>query len=349
MKNYEQILLEKSSTIRKALLTIDNGAMKIALVIDKNKKLIGTLSDGDIRRGLLDGLELNDTIETIIFKTPIVCSINDSNEEVIELAFSKKIYQIPIVDEGILVGMHNVDELLVPKGQNNKVVLMVGGLGTRLRPLTDDIPKPMLEVGGKPILETIILGFKKYGFTNIILSVSYKAEVIESYFKDGTNFGVNIEYIYEDIRMGTAGALSLIRDRLNEPFFVMNGDLLTTINFDKMMQHHITKNSIATMGVREYDFQVPYGVVSIENESIVKIEEKPVQKFFVSAGVYILDNKVLEYIPNNTFYDMPTLFEKLIELRLKSLSFPIREYWLDIGRLEEFKRANEEYGKAFGV
>ncbi|MCK4441383.1 MAG: alcohol dehydrogenase, partial [Sulfurovaceae bacterium] len=208
-------------------------------------------------------------------------------------------------------------------------------------------PKPMLKVGDKPILETIILNFKKYGFVNIVLSVSYKSEVIESYFGDGSNFGVNIEYIHEDKRMGTAGALSLMRDRLTEPFFVMNGDLLTNLNFEHMMEYHLNNHAIATMGVREYDFQVPYGVVNVNGKNIISIEEKPTHRFFVSGGVYILDSRVLEFIPNNEYYDMPSLFEKLIEKNIKSISYPIREYWLDIGRIEEFKRANDEYHEVF--
>ena len=348
MKNYKNILLKPISTIKEALHIINNGAMQIALVVDENEKLLGTLTDGDIRRGLLDNLSLEDSIESIIFTTPTVCHIEDSKEKILEIAVAKKIYQIPIIDnDGKIVGIEEVDELLKQQTKTNKVVLMVGGLGTRLRPLTEHTPKPMLKVGSKPILETIILNFKRYGFINIVLCVSYKSEIIEEYFKDGEEFGVNIEYIHEDKRMGTAGALSLIRDSLTESFFVMNGDLLTNINFEHMMEYHLSNNSIATMGVREYDFQVPYGVVNVDGENILSIEEKPVHKFFVSGGVYTLDNKVLDFIPDNEFYDMPTLFEKVIEEKLKSISFPIHEYWLDIGRIEEFEKANDEYHKVF--
>ncbi len=350
MKNYTDILLKPTSTIKEALQIIDSGAMKIALVIDKDEKLLGTLTDGDIRRGLLNNLSLDDSIESVIFKTPTVCNVEDTKEDILKVAIERKLYQVPIVDnEGKLVGIEEMDELLKPSVRMNKVVLMVGGLGTRLRPLTENIPKPMLKVGNKPILETIILNFKKYGFTNIILSVSYKSEIIEEYFKDGREFGVNIEYIHETKRMGTAGALSLMREKLNEPFFVMNGDLLTNINFEHMMEYHLSNKAIATMGVREYDFQVPYGVVNVDGENILSIEEKPVHSFFVSGGVYVLESKVLEFIPNDEFYDMPTLFEKVIENKMKSVSFPIREYWLDIGRLEEFEKANNEFIEVFNA
>lgn len=348
MTNYKKVVLKSTSTIKEALKIIDSGAMKIALVIDENEKLLGTLTDGDIRRGILNNLSLDDTIESIIFKNPTVCYIDDTKEDILEVAIAKKIYQIPIVDKsGKLVGIEELDELLKPKTKTNRVVLMVGGLGTRLRPLTEHTPKPMLQVGNKPILETIILNFKKYGFTNIILCVSYKSEIIEEYFKDGSNFGVNIEYIHENKRMGTAGALSLIREKLSESFFVMNGDLLTNINFENMMEYHLSSESIATMGVREYDFQVPYGVVNVDGENILSIEEKPVHQFFVSGGVYVLDTRVLSFIPDDEFYDMPTLFEKLIEEKEKSISFPIHEYWLDIGRIEEFEKANSEYHEVF--
>lgn len=348
MKNYKNVTLHPNSTIKEALRIIDSGAMKLAIILDENEKLVGTVTDGDIRRGLLGGLSLDDSVEGIIFKTPTVCRIEDTKERILEIAIEKKLYQIPIVDNnGKLIGIEEVDELLKAKNKSNKVVLMVGGLGTRLYPLTKNTPKPMLKVGDKPILETIILNFKKYGFTNIILSVSYKSEIIENYFGDGSKFGVNIEYIHEEKRMGTAGALSLMKEKLNEPFFVMNGDLLTNINFEHMMDYHSQNNSIGTMGVREYDFQVPYGVVNVDGINIKSIEEKPVHNFYVSGGVYILSDEVLQYIPQNEYFDMPTLFEKIIADGRKSISFPIREYWLDIGRMEEFEKANNEYHEVF--
>ena len=350
MKNYRDILLKTDSTIKKALKIIDSGAIQIALVVDKNEKLLGTVTDGDIRRGLLNNLSLDDTIESIIFQTPTVCNIEDTKEKILEIALYKKLNQIPIVDKnGILIDIKEVNELLKPTIKTNKVVLMVGGLGTRLRPLTEHTPKPMLKVGNRPILETIIMNFKKYGFTDIILSVSYKSEMIEEYFKDGSDFGVNIEYIHESKRMGTAGALSLMRDKLTEPFFVMNGDLLTNINFENMIEYHLANHSTATMGVREYDFQVPYGVVKTDGVNIVSIEEKPVHQFFVSGGVYVLSPDALKYIPKNEYYDMPTLFEKVIEEKEKSISFAIHEYWLDIGRIEEFEKANSEFYEVFDV
>ena len=224
---------------------------------------------------------------------------------------------------------------------------MVGGLGTRLRPLTQDTPKPMLKVGNKPILQTIVERFAEYGFVNITMCVNFNASIIRDYFSDGKEFGVNIDYVLEEKRMGTAGALSLLKERPSEPFFVMNGDLLTNVNFEHIFNYHILNKATATMCVREYDYEVPYGVVKMNDNKIIEIAEKPVQKFFVSAGIYMLSPEILDLIPKNEFYDMPALFEKLIKLSKNVISFPIREYWLDIGRMEEYQRANEEYKEVF--
>ena len=348
MKNIQNIKLTVNATIKEALQIIDGGAMQIALVVDENDKLLGTLTDGDIRRGFLKGLDLNSSIESIIFKTPTIAKISDTKEEILNLALSKKLHQIPIIDDdGKILGIQEIEELVKPKEKTNKVILMVGGLGTRLRPLTENTPKPMLKVGNKPILQTIVEKFAEYGYTNIVMCVNYKSQIIEDYFGDGTEFGVNIEYILEEQRMGTAGALSLLKEKPTEPFFVMNGDLLTNVNFEHLHDFHIANNSIGTMCVREYDFQVPYGVVNIDGSNILSIEEKPTHKFFVSAGIYMLSPNVLKYIPENQFYDMPTLFEKIISEKQNAISFPLREYWLDIGRMEEYKKANEEYNEVF--
>jgi len=350
MKSIKKIKLKTNSTIKEALQIINTGAVKFGVVVDKEDKLLGTLTDGDIRRAFLDGKTINDSIENIYFKNPTIVTINNTKDEIINICTSKKLYQIPVVDDnGKIIGIHFLDELLKPNIHTNKVILMVGGLGTRLRPLTDNIPKPMLPVGGKPILQTIVEKFASYGFINIIMCIGYKSEIIQNFFGNGSKFGVNIEYILENKRMGTAGALSLLNDRQKpqEPFFVMNGDLLTNVNFENLLKFHLENNSMATMCVREYDFQVPYGVVNIKNNHISHIEEKPVHKFFVSAGIYMLNHKTINMIPSNQFYDMPTLFEKFIEDKENTLSFLLKEYWLDIGRIEEYEKANSEYHKVF--
>ena len=275
MKDIAKMKLTVNSTIKEALQIIDQGAVKFAIVVDQNDKLLGTLTDGDIRRAILNEMRLEDTIQEIYFTTPTVVTINNTKEEIINLCIAKNIYQIPVVDnDGRVVSIALLDELLKPKTHPNKVILMVGGLGTRLRPLTEKTPKPMLPVGGKPILQTIVEKFVSYGFVNIVMCVGYKSNIIQDFFSDGSKFGANIEYILEDTRMGTAGALSLLNNnqKPNEAFFVMNGDLLTNVNFGHLLDFHLENNSLATMCVREYDFQVPYGVVNVKNGKILSIE-----------------------------------------------------------------------------
>ena len=348
MIDIEDIVVNESTIIMDVLKIIDKSSKQLAIVVDKNNKLLGTISDGDIRRAILKNVPLENTVENIYFRTPTVANINDSRESIINICTSKKIHQIPIVDDnGNLVGLEILDELISKQNKSNKVILMVGGLGTRLKPLTNTTPKPMLHVGGKPILETIISKFASYGFVNIVLCVNYKSNIIKDYFGDGSKFGVNIEYIFEEKRMGTAGALSLLLENPDEPFFVMNGDLLTNVNFEHLLNFHLESNATATMCVREYDFQVPFGVVELDDGKIKSIQEKPTHSFFVSAGIYMLSPAVLSHIPKDEFYDMPTLFEKMIEIKEKLVSFPIREYWLDIGRIEEFEKANSEYHEVF--
>lgn len=350
MKDYKNILLKPTATIKEALQTIDTQAIRIAIVIDDKNKVIGTISDGDIRRAILKGKDLSSSIEDVYYKKPTLCHINDSIDKIIQTAVSKKLYQIPIVDnKGGLVRIEELGNMLSVSNRPNEVILMAGGLGTRLRPLTDSIPKPLLKVGDKPILETIISNFAKYGFVNITICVNYKSKMIIDYFGDGSKFGVNISYVHENDRLGTAGALSLLKNKPTKPFFVMNADLLTDVNFTSLLDFHHSEGSLATMCVREYDLQVPYGVIEVKDQQIRSIEEKPIHKFFINAGIYVLSPIVLDEIPYNKFYDMPTLFNTLISKKQKVTSFPIHEYWLDIGRLNEYKKANDEYDEVFNV
>ncbi len=336
------------STIANALSAIDSGAVKIALVVDSDNKLLGTLSDGDIRRALLRKKNLNETIEDVYFKNPTTANKGSSKENLLRLCLINGITQVPIVDEDRkVIDLFIIDGGQLKKQHENHVVLMVGGLGTRLRPLTENTPKPMLEVGGKPILETIVKRFVDSGFTNITMCLGYKSDVIQDYFRDGGGFGANIDYIVEEKRMGTAGALTLLEKRPDGPFFVMNGDLLTNIDFEKMLDFHTEHDSKATMCIREYDIEVPYGVVNVASENIISIEEKPIHSFFVNAGIYLLEPECIDLIPDNKFYDMPTLFQKLIKFKEKTIPFPLKEYWLDIGRIPDYEKANNDYNEIF--
>jgi dTDP-glucose pyrophosphorylase/predicted transcriptional regulator len=350
MKNIDKIKLSPNSTLKKSLQVIDAGAVQMALVVKEGDFLLGMITDGDIRRAILNGKGLEESINDVYFKSPIIVTDKSTREEIVNICISKKIHQIPVVDDkGCVVDIKILDELLKPKKYENRVVLMVGGLGTRLRPLTENTPKPMLEVGGKPILETIVKRFVDSGFTNITMCLGYKSNIIQDYFRDGSSFGANIDYIVEEKRMGTAGALTLLEKGLDNPFFVMNGDLLTNIDFEKMLDSHVEHDSRATMCVREYDIEVPYGVVNMSNENIISIEEKPIHNFFVNAGIYILDPECVNLIPRDEFYDMPALFEKMIQIKEKTISFPLKEYWLDIGRISDYEKANFEYHSIFSV
>lgn len=343
MIKWENIVVHTNQTLFETMKIIDETSLQFAVVVDEDNHLLGTVTDGDIRRGILRGEGLEVPINLIMNPTPFSAKYGLKTNTYKQLMKSKNLKQLPIVnDQKQIVDILFIDHLETPTNKN-QVILMLGGLGKRLRPLTNDIPKPMLKVGNKPIVESIIEGFKQYGYTNFIFSVNYKKEVIQDYFQNGNIMGISIDYIEEKKRMGTAGALSLLENRPTEPFFVMNGDLLTQVNFDQLMQFHQEQNAVATMCVREYEYQVPYGVIETDGVELISIKEKPIHRSFVNAGIYVLSPEVFEYIPVDTFYDMPSLFEALINQGKKTSVFPIHEYWLDIGRVDDFNRANEQY------
>lgn len=344
-----ELLISPDINIREALKVIDQTAKQIVLVVDKNKKLLGTITDGDIRRAIISNIDMNKPARKIM-NEDFYCLPNGSTKTEIIKAFKNTsfIHQIPLVDrDGIIKGLAILTEIIKENKKENIVVLMVGGLGTRLRPLTDKTSKSLLEIGDKPILETIIEQFKLYGFVNFILCTNYKEMQIKRYFGNGSQLDVNIDYVSEEKRLGTAGALSLIRKKIDKPFFVMNGDLLTRLNFDTMMKYHNEDGYMMTIGSREYNYQIPYGVVKIDEQKVHNLVEKPSHSVFVNAGVYILEPELLESIPHNEFYDMTDLINKLIAENKSVGAFPIREYWADIGQHEDFKKANDEYKEKF--
>lgn len=348
MKHIEQLLVSQHATILDALKIIDKGSVQIALVIDADHKLIGTVTDGDVRRGILQGIDLNDEVKRIMRTNPIISREEDSKEVIFAKMKNYNLKQVPIVNRyGQTVRLDLLDEFIKDDRNDNWVVIMAGGLGSRLGELTRDCPKPLLKVGSKPILEVILENFIANNFYRFIISVNYKAEMIMDYFGDGSKWGVEIIYLQESKRLGTAGALSLLPFIPDKPILVMNGDLLTKVNFRQLIDFHLDTSATATMCVREYEFQVPYGVVKVDDYRLQSIEEKPLQRFFISAGIYVISPTVLQYIPDNTFYDMPSLFEKLLDLKLSTSAFPIREYWMDIGRMDDFERANGEFSEVF--
>ncbi|MDZ5471966.1 nucleotidyltransferase family protein [Bacillus sp. 31A1R] len=348
MKGLEEILVSADTKIIETMKNIDQTGNQIALVVDNHLRLLGTVTDGDIRRGILNGFDLEEPIINIMNGKPIVIKQGISKQEIRRLFQRKQLRQIPVVDnENRVTDIIFSDALLDNSTLDNWVVLMAGGLGTRLRPLTDTIPKPMLAVGTKPIIQTILESFVELGFHQFYFSVNYKKELIKEHFGNGVKWGVSINYIDEVQRLGTAGALSLLRSKPTQPLIVMNGDILTKVNFHQLLDFHETNNAAATMCVIEYNYQVPYGVVRTDGITLCSIEEKPIEKYFVNAGIYVLNPEILDLIPEGVFYDMPTLFAELVEKNLKTLVFPIREYWMDIGRINDFERANNEFSEVF--
>ncbi|MBF0351784.1 MAG: nucleotidyltransferase family protein [SAR324 cluster bacterium] len=350
MKDWHKTLLQSSQTLQDAIQLLEREALQIVMVVDSENHLLGTVTDGDIRRGLLKGFTLQHPLDEVMSRSPKTASVDDSEEQVFSLMKQKQIHQIPILDKDQrVIGLKLLDEMLKPARYDNWVVLMAGGLGTRLGILTRDCPKPLLKVGSKPLLETILDNFIDAGFYRFYISINYLGEQIREYFGDGSKKGIEIRYLQEKDPLGTAGALSLIDNPPELPMIIMNGDILTKVNFINLLNYHREHHSIATMCVREYDFQVPYGVVQIENYRIQAIEEKPVQRFFVNAGIYVLSSPALSYIPSHYFFDMPQLFQKLMHAGLETVVFPIREYWIDIGQVEDFKRANGEFHEYFST
>lgn len=348
MIEWRKVLVAAGDSIHDTVRVIDAAALQIALVVDPQGRLRGTVTDGDIRRGILRGIGLDAPVESIMNPTPLVAKEGEDGTAILALMKQHRIHQIPVVDaDGMLVGLETLDGLLEPERKDNPVVLMAGGLGTRLGQLTRDKPKPMLQVGDRPMLETILLNFIEYGFHKFYISVNYKAEMVQAHFGNGARWGVEIEYLHERERLGTAGALSLLEARPQLPLLVMNGDIMTRVNFDALLDFHTRNRAAATLGVREFSHTIPYGVVRMQGNQVLSLQEKPVEKVFVSAGIYVLQPEVLDLVPSNRFYDMPTLFQELMDRGRPTVGFPIHEYWLDIGRMEDFERAHADYWSIF--
>lgn len=344
----EAYCINKNSTIREAMINIDKNLIGASLVINDNKELIGMISDGDIRRAILKNHSIDDKIDGIYKKEFKSVSKLESKKRVKEFMLKHKIRQLPVVGKGKRIeSLYFLDDIISYKPKDNYVFILAGGLGSRLRPLTDDIPKPMLKIGDKPMLQHIIEHFREHGFKNFILSLNYKSEVIEEYFKDGREFDVNIEYIKETKKLGTAGSIALVKEKLQKPFMVINGDILTGVDFDNFLNYHIENDFDVTVGVRNYEIKVPYGVMVTENSIIKSIEEKPEYNFNINGAIYALNPEVVKYIPYNEHYDMTDLIEDVNKEKRKAGIYKITEYWTDIGQIEDYNRANEDIKKFF--
>ena len=341
MRDWRTALVSPGTALGEVIARIDASAHQIAVVVDSDCRLLGVMTDGDVRRAILRGMPMDSPVSGLMNPRPLTAPQSASRKDLLELMRRRVVHQVPIVNEANqIIGIALIDDLIGAKEKANWVVLMAGGLGTRLRPLTEQTPKPMLSLRGKPILESILERLAAEGFRKFFLSVNYKADIIEEHFGDGSRWGVSVRYLREDQRLGTAGSLSLMPETPDMPIVVMNGDLLTQVNIANILDFHAALDAVATMAVREYDLQVPYGVVRIAGERITAIEEKPVHKYLVNAGIYVLSPSALAYIPPRMYFDMPTLFDRLNAEGATTVAFPLREYWRDIGCREDYDEAN---------
>jgi len=348
MKKWSKSLVGISTPILQAMKIIDESSMQIALVVDSEDQLIGVVTDGDIRRGLLQGVNLDQPVDLIFNRTFTSVREDAGRDEILSAMHERKLRHIPVLDrEGRIVDLKILDEMVQVPAKDHWVVLMAGGTGSRLLPLTEDCPKPLLKVGSKPLLETILENFIEYGFGKFYVSVNYKGEMIEAFLRDGRRWGIEIRYLREPMPMGTAGALSLIPERPADSLIVMNGDVLTKINVRHLLDFHQVHKAAATMCVKNYRLDVPYGVVKTDQHRLTGIDEKPSHRLFVNAGLYVLEPDVLRFIPERAPCNMPDLFERLIAEKCEVVVFPVREYWIDVGRMDDLERANGEYPEVF--
>ncbi len=345
MKEVEEIwhraIQPADSIIKQVIRNLIDSSMKIVLVVNENKELLGTISDGDIRRGLLKGLDLNSPIDGIIHRNALVVTPEMGRDMVMQLMVANKIQQIPVVNEHQqVVGLHLWDEITTSPTRPNLMVIMAGGKGTRLRPYTENCPKPLVMVAGKPMLEHIIERGKLEGFSHFVIAIHYLGHMIVDHFGNGDCLGVKIDYLREQSPLGTAGALALLNPRPDAPFVVTNGDVITDIRYGELLDFHNRYEATATMAVRIHEWQHPFGVVQTNGVEIIGFEEKPIARSHINAGVYTLSPEALNELVTETPCDMPTLFQRLQAQAKRTVAYPMHEPWLDVGRPDDLRIAN---------
>lgn len=344
MSSWKSTLIGPQTSLKGAIAAIDNSALRIAIVVDPDNRLLGTVTDGDVRRALLRNSPLDIPVAEVMCDTPLAAERDWSRERVLAIMENSAILQMPVIDkQGRVVGLETLHGLLNKRQFSNPVLLMAGGFGSRLHPLTQNCPKPLLKVGDKPILEIILERCINAGFSQFYISTHYMSDMVRDHFGDGRRWGVSISYVHEDTPLGTAGALGLLpHDEIHQPMLIMNGDVMTALNFAELLHYHEQHGSLATMCVREYEYQVPYGVIQSEGHLIRSMVEKPVHKYFVNAGVYVLSPDLIRTVSSGTPLDMPLLLEQAISAGQHVAMFPLHEYWLDVGRPDDFQRAQSE-------
>jgi len=332
-ESWRHALLQAEATIQQAIHNLNESGLQIALVIASDGVLLGTITDGDIRRSLLRGLELSNSVHEIIYREPLVVPPQLDRDTVLQLMQANQIHQLPVVDEERRVlGLHIWNELMAPVQRPNLMVIMAGGRGTRLQPQTNSCPKSMLPVGGKPMLEHIIERAKAEGFQHFVLAIHYLGHKIEQHFGDGSRWQVQIDYLREAYPMGTAGAIGLLNPRPDAPFMVSNGDVLTNVRYGEILDFHCHHGAAATMAVRLHEWQHPFGVVRTDGVDIVGFEEKPIARSHVNAGIYVLSPCALDTLKAGEPCDMPTAFSRLQDRAARTIAYPVYEPWMDLGQ-----------------
>lgn len=346
---WRKTLVAEDGTIQDAISSLDASGMQIALVVSPDGRLEGTITDGDIRRGLLRGLALASPLSSVIRLEPLVVPVAMDRTTVLQLMRANVYSAVPVVDEARrVVGLHLLNELIAPQQRNNLMVVMVGGRGARLRPLTENCPKPLLPVGGKPMLEHIVERARTEGITRFVFAVHYLGHMIEEHFGDGRRWNVEISYVREDAPLGTAGALTLLAPAPDAPIFVTNGDVLADIHYGELLDFHADHGAVATMAVRLHEWQHPFGVVQTKGVDIVGFEEKPVMRSHINAGIYVLDPAALKALNANETCDMPSLFARLQAQGARTIVYPMHEPWLDAGQAEDLERAEAQHRSKTG-
>ena len=347
----DKVIVSPDASIREAVEAIDAGAVEIALVADSERRLLGTITDGDVRRAMLRGVDLDGPIDEVIHRDPVTAPTGTTREELLSLMTSRGVETIPLLEDDRVVELAFIREVVTEDPESDSpVVVMAGGEGQRLRPLTDETPKPMLEVGGRPLLETTLDQVRDAGFSKVLIAVKYKAESIEEHFGEGERHGLEISYIHEEAPMGSAGAIKLAPEQLDRPFILINGDLLTKVNLAALLRFHREEGNAVTVGVRLFRLQIPYGVVELEGEGteVKGLREKPDMEVFVNAGVYAVSPEAVALVPaDREAFHMTDVVDLALEGDLRVGSFPIREYWLDIGHLSDFERADDDHATHF--
>jgi dTDP-glucose pyrophosphorylase/sulfur carrier protein ThiS len=344
LKNWKQVLIGENSSVRDAINSLNASGARIVIVCNKDLVLKGTISDGDIRRAILNSVNLDETVKSILNIKCIAVNIDYSFNKVINLFANHKIEHIPIIDSARkLNGVYVLKSIYTPETLTNTMLVMAGGKGQRLYPETKLIPKPMVKINGIPMLEIILMRARSFGIRNFIISVHHLSDIIMDYFKDGQSLGVNISYIVEKEPLGTAGSLSLVNSNTEDPIIVSNADVLSDIDYSALMKFHIENNAKITVATKPYEWQNPFGVLQTEASKVTKYEEKPILRMNINAGVYVFNPKILKEIPIGIEINMNTYLNSMINKKVDVFAYPIHERWIDIGRPDELEYVRTKF------